>query len=286
VAARGPGAGHLAGRLKKQAEATYRTGRGQRILDFASAMPAGWRARPNVHLAYRFASVPQRVYLTCDLGLGEHVHGWLGEDFAHVGGHHPGQVRPVLWPWLLERGYADVADESQLHGFLHRLGKRDAHLRPGIGLERAWSREDAAALDRRGILAGESAARSPKCCASSTSRYPLAARHGTRDDDPYRPGHPAASLLSGERRRGSAGIRQKRATARTARARRRSPPRRVDPGGSGHRMDQSAGRSDSGPHVIVGRAVSGNDLRRAGLRRPRRARHGLPEARSSSCAVD
>lgn len=35
--------------LKKQAEATYRTGRGQLILDFAADMPAGWRVRPNGH---------------------------------------------------------------------------------------------------------------------------------------------------------------------------------------------------------------------------------------------
>ena len=81
--------------------------------------------------------------------------GWLGEDFAYVGGHQRGQVRPVLWPWLLERGYAGAADESQLAGFLDRMGKRDAHLRPSIGLQRTWSRVDAAGLDRRGILAGE-----------------------------------------------------------------------------------------------------------------------------------
>lgn len=141
--------------LKKQAEATYRTGRGQRILEFAAGMPAGWRVSPNVYLAYRFASISQRVYLTCDLGLDEYVHGWLGEDFAYVGGHHAGQVRPVLWPWLLERGYASAADESQLAGFLERLGKRDAHLRPGIGLQRTWGWEDTAGLDRRDILVGE-----------------------------------------------------------------------------------------------------------------------------------
>jgi hypothetical protein len=84
--------------LKKQAEATYRTGKGQRIVDFAAGKPAGWRAWPNPHLAYRFASVLQRVYLTCDLGLGEYVNGRLGEDFGYVGGHHCGQVRTVLWP--------------------------------------------------------------------------------------------------------------------------------------------------------------------------------------------
>jgi hypothetical protein len=57
----------------KQAEATYRTGRGQRILDFAGGTPAGWRIRTNAQLAYRFASIPQRVYLTRGLGLDEYA---------------------------------------------------------------------------------------------------------------------------------------------------------------------------------------------------------------------
>jgi hypothetical protein len=110
---------------------------------------------PNVYLAYHRASVRQRVCLTCSLGLDEYVHGWLGEDFAYVGGHHRDQVRPLLWPWLLERGYACAADEGQLDGFLNRLGRRPALLRPGIRLERTWSWGDAAGLDRRGALASE-----------------------------------------------------------------------------------------------------------------------------------
>jgi hypothetical protein len=141
--------------LKKQAEATYRTGRAKRILDFAAVAPAGWQVRPNVHLAYRFASVPQRIYLTCGLDLDEYVRLWVGEDFAYVGGHHCDQVRPMLWPWLLERGYASRKDESQLPGFLNRLGRRDAHLRPGIRIQRTWSRAETASLDQRDALVGE-----------------------------------------------------------------------------------------------------------------------------------
>jgi hypothetical protein len=62
-----------------------------------------------------------------------------------------------LWPWLLERGYAGVTDESRLGWFLDRLGKlkRDAHLRPGIGLQRTWSRAVAAGMGQRGTLVGE-----------------------------------------------------------------------------------------------------------------------------------
>ena len=121
-------------------------------MDFAAEHRPGWRVRPNVHLAYRLASIRQRVYLTCGLGLAEYVHGWLGEDFAHVGGCHHDQVRRVLWPWLLEHRYADPRDERSLGD---RLGRRDAHLRPGIGLQRTWSWADPAALDQGGALGGE-----------------------------------------------------------------------------------------------------------------------------------
>ena len=33
---------------------------------------------PSLHLAYRFAAIPQRVYLTGDLDLDEYVHGLAG----------------------------------------------------------------------------------------------------------------------------------------------------------------------------------------------------------------
>ena len=62
-----------------------------------------------------------------------------------------------MWPWLLERRYADATDESRLAGFLDRLGKlkRDAHLRPGIGLQRIWSGVEAAGMGQRRALVGE-----------------------------------------------------------------------------------------------------------------------------------
>jgi hypothetical protein len=144
--------------LVKQAKATYRTDRGQRILDFAAGTPAGWGVWPFVHLAYWHASIPERVYLTCDLGLDEYVHRWLREDFEKVGGHDRDKVRSDLWPWLLARKYARVTDESKLAGFLDRLAvakQRYAHLRPAIRIERTWSGAEAASLYQRGALAGE-----------------------------------------------------------------------------------------------------------------------------------
>jgi hypothetical protein len=50
-----------------------------------------------------------------------------------------------------------VTDESRLAGYLDRLGKlkRDAHLRPGIGLQRIWSQAEAVGIGQRGALVGE-----------------------------------------------------------------------------------------------------------------------------------
>jgi hypothetical protein len=46
-----------------QAEALYRTGRAQRLMDLEAGHPEAWQARPNVRLAFRNAPVAERLYL-------------------------------------------------------------------------------------------------------------------------------------------------------------------------------------------------------------------------------
>ena len=65
------------------------------------------------------------------------------------------RIRDNLWPWLRERQYAGPEDDQQLDAFLERLGRRDAHLRPGIEVRRIWPWPHAADLDERGTLASE-----------------------------------------------------------------------------------------------------------------------------------
>jgi len=141
--------------LKPQAEALYRTGRAQRLMDFVAAHPEVWQARPNVHLAFRNASVAQRLYLHCHLETTEYGHRWSGNDFAQIRAHPPDHIRERLWPWLRDRQYAGPEDDGQLDAFLKRLGHRDAHLRPGIEVRRLWPWAHAVDLDERGALAGE-----------------------------------------------------------------------------------------------------------------------------------
>ncbi len=141
--------------LKPQAEALYRTGRAQRLLDFVAEHPEAWQARPNVHLAFRNAPVAQRLYLHCHLEITEYIHRWSGNDFAQIRAHHYNDIRENLWPWLRERQYAGPEDDQQLDAFLKRLGRRDVHLRPGIEVRRIWPWPHAVDLDERGALASE-----------------------------------------------------------------------------------------------------------------------------------
>jgi hypothetical protein len=141
--------------LKPQAEALYRTGRAQRLIDLVTGNPGVWQARPNVHLAFWNASVAQRLYLHCHLETAEYIHRWSGNDFAQIRAHPCNDIRETLWPRLRDRQYAGPEDDQQLDAFLKRLGHRDVHLRPGILVRRTWPWPHAVDLDERGALVGE-----------------------------------------------------------------------------------------------------------------------------------
>lgn len=139
--------------LKPQAEALYRTGRVRRLVDWLARQADAWQACANPHLAFFHARPPQRLYLTCRLPVAEYARRWSGGDFAQVGAHRREQVQRGLWPWLLDRQYAIPGDD--LDAFLRRLGRRPAHLRPGIKIQRTWTWAQAAEADQRGMLASE-----------------------------------------------------------------------------------------------------------------------------------
>lgn len=142
--------------LKPQATALYKSERVDRLLRLLADNGEVWRARPNPHLAYLWAkAVSQRLYLHCHLELEDYVSRWGGEDFERIGAHAADEVRDELWPWLRECGYASAEDEDRLPTFLDQLGRRPAHLRPGIEVRRIWPWARAIDLDERGTLARE-----------------------------------------------------------------------------------------------------------------------------------
>jgi hypothetical protein len=141
--------------LKPQAEALYRTGRARLLMGFLAARADAWQARPNIQLAFRNAAAAQRLFPHCRLEITEYVRRWSGDDFEMVGAHHFDEIRGDLWPWLQEHQYASPEDDQLLDAFLKRLGRRDAHLRPGIEVQRIWPWTHAVDLDEGGALAGE-----------------------------------------------------------------------------------------------------------------------------------
>lgn len=141
--------------LKPQAEALYRTARAQRLTDFAARHKEVWQIQPNLQLAFRNASVAQRLFPHCALDVTEYIRRWAGDDYVKIGAHRYGDIRENLWPWLRDRRYVSAQDDQDLDAFLRRLGHRDVHLRPGIEIRRTWPWALAVDLDERGALVGE-----------------------------------------------------------------------------------------------------------------------------------
>jgi hypothetical protein len=143
------------GELKAQAEQLYAGGRAERLCELLGTDGDAWVVRPQPLLGFRNAPVRTRVYLTCELDPGEYARRWQGEDWKQVGAHHRSHVRERLWPWLLQRGYATADDEARIDPFLRALGRRFAHLRPSVHVQRTWEWRQAERLDDEGLLAGE-----------------------------------------------------------------------------------------------------------------------------------
>jgi hypothetical protein len=143
------------GELKRQAEYLYSDAHAERLAALPQESGRMWRVEPQPQLGFRNAPARTRVYLTCRLDAATYAQRWQGEDWERVGAHQPDTILAELWPWLLRRRYASKRDMARLESFLRTLGRRHAHLRPSMHVARAWSFEQATALDDDGGLAGE-----------------------------------------------------------------------------------------------------------------------------------
>jgi hypothetical protein len=142
------------GELKHQAERLYGEGRAVE-LSRLDRPGEPWRVEPQPLLGYRNAPIRSRVYLTCTLDAAAYAKRWQGEDWERVGAHHRNHILDGLWPWLLARGYASAGDLEPVETFVATLGRRFAHLRPGMHVTRSWSLEHAEELDDAGLLTEE-----------------------------------------------------------------------------------------------------------------------------------
>lgn len=139
--------------LNDQALHVYDGSRAERLL--AVAGESGWDVDPRPQLAFRNSRPSQRLYMNPEMGVAEYVARWSGPDLRRIGSHEPETIRAGLWPWLREQGFASAADEQELEPFLRRLGRRPAHLRPGLRLLRRWRPAEVSALEAEGRLVAE-----------------------------------------------------------------------------------------------------------------------------------
>jgi hypothetical protein len=123
--------------LKSQAEHLYGKHRATPMIETARAR--GWTVVPSPHIAFFNSSPSQRLYMSPSLDALEYAERWQSGDLQYVHQYPRDEVETELWPWLKERGYASNNDNATLSLFLSRqLGKRPAHMRPGLRLKRRW----------------------------------------------------------------------------------------------------------------------------------------------------
>jgi hypothetical protein len=114
----------------------------------AAAAGRGWQVEPRPHLAYHTARPGRRLYLRPPVAPLDYVACWEdGDGLRRVRSYAREDVEHELWPWLKEQGLADDGDDVQLLRFLDEfLGRRAAHMRPGLGFRRVWTSAEAGAL--------------------------------------------------------------------------------------------------------------------------------------------
>jgi 5-methylcytosine-specific restriction endonuclease McrA len=133
--------------LKLQAEYLY----GRRLATpmVARARELGWTAVAAPQLALRNYAPGQRLYMRSGLDAADYVARWEDGDLARVGQYSRNEIRSTLWPWLIERGYLDGADESELADWVaNHLGNRPAFLRPGLRLKVTYPAGSANVVER------------------------------------------------------------------------------------------------------------------------------------------
>jgi len=129
-------------------QARYLYGRGLGSSLVAAALERGWTVELSPHLAYHTAPPGRRLYMRPSLPPLDYAAIWEDpEGLRRVGSHARADVERELWPWLKQAGLADDGDDSVLLRFLDEcLGRRPAHMRPGLRFRRVWAFAEAAAL--------------------------------------------------------------------------------------------------------------------------------------------
>jgi hypothetical protein len=132
-----------------QALRLYAEGRATRLAALENPEQHWW-VWPELYLSFRNARYEQRLFLRKLDDLEEYVRRWSGDHRGWIHSYSVRDASTTLWPWLTEQGYA--SGEEDIEGFLNQVGNREVYLRPGMGAEHYWPRDDAERLDDAGTL--------------------------------------------------------------------------------------------------------------------------------------
>lgn len=116
----------------KHARQLYSHGRGSALV--AAAVGVGWDVKAHPHLGFWNAGESLRLYLNPPVQPSVYAARWENEDFARIRQVDRDELMAGTWPWLIERGYATSSDQPAFERFLAVLGRRPAHVRPGLRL--------------------------------------------------------------------------------------------------------------------------------------------------------
>lgn len=132
--------------LQPQARYLYGDRLGSALV--AAAAERGWAVEPRPHLAYHTARPGRRLYMRPPVAPLDYVACWEdGDGLRRVRSYAREDVEHELWPWLKQQGFADDGDDVKLLRFLDEfLGRRPAHMRPGLRFRRVWTSAEAAGL--------------------------------------------------------------------------------------------------------------------------------------------
>jgi hypothetical protein len=132
--------------LQPQARYLYGGRHGSALV--AAAVERGWEVEPRPHLAYRNARPSRRLYMRPPIAPLDYAACWEdGDGLRRVRSFAREDVEHELWPWLKQQQFADDGDDAVLLRFLDEsLGRRPAHMRPGLQFRRVWTSTEASDL--------------------------------------------------------------------------------------------------------------------------------------------
>lgn len=126
---------------EKASQARYLYGNGLGSALVEAAIERGWEVTPSPHIAYFNSQSSSRLYMSPPIAIAplDYVACWEDGDALRRLRYPRAAIKPQLWRWLKQQGFADDGDDAELQRFLDEyLRLPEADMRPGLRFRRVW----------------------------------------------------------------------------------------------------------------------------------------------------